>query len=450
MIELEKETERVILVGVCTSDQEDTLNSLEELKDLADTAGAKTVGKLWQNREQIHPGTYIGKGKIEELKDLLWELDATGIICDDELSPAQMKNLQDELDTKVMDRTLVILDIFAARASTSEGKIQVELAQLKYRQTRLTGFGTAMSRLGGGIGTRGPGEKKLEMDRRLIKSRIAQLTRELKDVRRHREVTREQRIRNHIPVAAIVGYTNAGKSTLLNMLTGADILAEDKLFATLDPTTRERRLPGGQEILLTDTVGFIRKLPHHLIEAFKSTLEEARYADLILHVADVSNPRMDEQMYTVYETLKSLGVTDKPVITVFNKQDKILEDPGIIRDFQADYTVKISAKTGEGIPELLKTVEAVLREQKILLEGLYSYQEAGKIQKIRRYGELLEEDYREDGIFIRAYVPSELYRNIQSDAIVNDIVPDGNGSSAQPARIPRRISGTPGRKSNSL
>lgn len=450
MIELEKETERVILVGVCTSDQEDTLNSLEELKDLADTAGAKTVGKLWQNREQIHPGTYIGKGKIEELKDLLWELDATGIICDDELSPAQMKNLQDELDTKVMDRTLVILDIFAARASTSEGKIQVELAQLKYRQTRLTGFGTAMSRLGGGIGTRGPGEKKLEMDRRLIKSRIAQLTRELKDVRRHREVTREQRIRNHIPVAAIVGYTNAGKSTLLNMLTGADILAEDRLFATLDPTTRERRLPGGQEILLTDTVGFIRKLPHHLIEAFKSTLEEARYADLILHVADVSNPRMDEQMYTVYETLKSLGVTDKPVITVFNKQDKILEDPGIIRDFQADYTVKISAKTGEGIPELLKTVEAVLREQKILLEGLYSYQEAGKIQKIRRYGELLEEDYREDGIFFRAYVPSELYRNIQSDAIVNDIVPDGNGSSAQPARIPRRISGTPGRKSNSL
>ncbi len=450
MIELEKETERVILVGVCTSDQEDTLNSLEELKDLADTAGAKTVGKLWQNREQIHPGTYIGKGKIEELKDLLWELDATGIICDDELSPAQMKNLQDELDTKVMDRTLVILDIFAARASTSEGKIQVELAQLKYRQTRLTGFGTAMSRLGGGIGTRGPGEKKLEMDRRLIKSRIAQLTRELKDVRRHREVTREQRIRNHIPVAAIVGYTNAGKSTLLNMLTGADILAEDKLFATLDPTTRERRLPGGQEILLTDTVGFIRKLPHHLIEAFKSTLEEARYADLILHVADVSNPRMDEQMYTVYETLKSLGVTDKPVITVFNKQDKVPEDPGIIRDFQADYTVKISAKTGEGIPELLKTVEAVLREQKILLEGLYSYQEAGKIQKIRRYGELLEEDYREDGIFIRAYVPSELYRNIQSDAIVNDIVPDGNGSSAQPARIPRRISGTPGRKSNSL
>lgn len=412
MIELAKETERVILVGVCVSEQDDTMNSLDELKDLADTAGAETVGRLIQNREQIHPGTYIGKGKIEELKDLLWELRATGIICDDELTPAQMKNLQDELDTKVMDRTLVILDIFAARASTSEGKIQVELAQLKYRQTRLTGFGTAMSRLGGGIGTRGPGEKKLEMDRRLIKSRIAQLNRELKEVRRHREVTREQRSKNPIPVAAIVGYTNAGKSTLLNVLTGADILAEDKLFATLDPTTRSRKLPGGQELLLTDTVGFIRKLPHHLIEAFKSTLEEAKYADLILHVADVSNPQMDEQMYTVYETLKSLGITDKPVVTVFNKQDKLLEDAGIIRDFCADYTVKLSAKTGEGILELLKTVEAVLRERKILLENLYSYKEAGKLQLIRKYGELLEEDYRAEGIFVRAYVPVEIYKKL--------------------------------------
>ena len=413
MIELAKETERVILVGVCISDQDDTMNSLEELKELAETAKAKTVGRLVQNREQIHPATYIGKGKIEELKDLLWELDATGIICDDELSPVQMKNLQDELDTKVMDRTLVILDIFAARASTSEGKLQVELAQLKYRQTRLTGFGMAMSRLGGGIGTRGPGEKKLEMDRRLIKSRIAQLNRELKDVRRHRQVTREQRCRNHIPVAAIVGYTNAGKSTLLKALTGADILAEDKLFATLDPTTRGRRLPSGQEILLTDTVGFIRKLPHHLIEAFKSTLEEARYADLLLHVADVSNPHMDEQMYTVYETLKSLGVTDKPVITIFNKQDKVEGDQESIRDFRADYTVRMSAKTGDGIPELLKTIEAVQRERKILIEFLYPYQDAGKLQLIRRYGEMLEEDYQEDGIFVRAYIPAEIYQNLK-------------------------------------
>ncbi len=408
MINLEQETERVILVGVSVLNQDDTLKSLEELRDLADTAGARTVGTLVQNREQIHPGTYIGKGKIRELKDLLWELEATGIICDDELSPVQMKNLQDELDTKVMDRTLIILDIFAARASTSEGKLQVELAQLKYRQTRLTGFGTAMSRLGGGIGTRGPGEKKLEMDRRLIKSRIAQLNRELKDVKRHREVTRELRSRNHVPVAAIVGYTNAGKSTLLNTLTGAEILAEDKLFATLDPTTRELKLPSGQSLLLTDTVGFIRKLPHHLIEAFRSTLEEARYADMILHVADVSNSQMDEQMYIVYETLKDLGVADKPIITIFNKQDKI-EDEKIIRDFQADYTVRISAKTGENIPELLKTIEAVLREQKVFIEEIYPYQEAGKIQTIRKYGELLEEEYREDGIFIRAYVPARIY-----------------------------------------
>lgn len=246
MIEIKNETEKVILVGVSLSDQDDTKESLEELKDLVSTAGAETVGMVIQNREQQHPGTYVGKGKIEELKSMIWELRATGIVCDDELSPAQMKNLQDELDVKVMDRTLIILDIFAARASTSEGKIQVELAQLKYQQTRLAGFGKAMSRLGGGIGTRGPGEKKLEMDRRLIKSRIAQLNRELKDVKKHREVTREQRSRSHIPVAAIVGYTNAGKSTLLNTLTGAGILAEDKLFATLDPTTRDLKLPSGQ------------------------------------------------------------------------------------------------------------------------------------------------------------------------------------------------------------
>ena len=413
MIELDKVTERVILVGVSLSDQDDTQKSLDELKDLAATAGAETVGTVIQNREQMHPGTYIGKGKIEELKDLLWELDATGIICDDELSPAQMKNLQDELDTKVMDRTLVILDIFASRASTSEGKIQVELAQLKYRQSRLTGFGTAMSRLGGGIGTRGPGEKKLEVDRRLIKSRIAQLNRELKDVKRHREVTREQRNRNRIPVAAIVGYTNAGKSTLLNSLTGAGILAEDKLFATLDPTTRGLKLPSGQEILLTDTVGFIRKLPHHLIEAFRSTLEEAKYADLILHVVDMANPQMDEQMFIVYETLKNLEVTDKPVITIFNKMDKA-GNQQIIRDFHADYTVKISAKMKDGISELLQTIEAVLREQKVAIENLYSYQEGGKIQLIRKYGELQQEDYRDDGIFVRAFVPVEIYDKVRT------------------------------------
>ena len=411
LIELKQEQERVILVGVSAREGDDTENSMKELEELAKTAGAMTVGMIIQNRESVHPGTYVGKGKIDEIKELIWETDADGIICDDELSPVQMNNLQEELDTKIMDRTLLILDIFAGRAKTSEGKIQVELAQLKYRQSRLTGFGKAMSRLGGGIGTRGPGEKKLEMDRRLIKSRIAQLTRELKEVRKHREITREQRMRTKIPVAAIVGYTNAGKSTLLNTLTGAGVLEEDQLFATLDPTTRNLKLPSGQEVLLTDTVGFIRKLPHHLIEAFKSTLEEAKYADVILHVVDTSNPQMDQQMFTVYETLRGLEVKDKPILTAFNKQDK--EGAAVTaKDFQADEVVFISAKTGMGLDKLTEGLEKILRENKMAIEHVYAYEEAGKIQLIRKYGELLEEEYREDGIFVRAYVPTEIGREV--------------------------------------
>lgn len=412
MIELKEIQEKVILVSVSTSDNDDTQKSLDELEELAATAGAVTVGRVVQNLDQIHPTTYVGKGKLEEIKDLLWETEATGIICDDELSPIQLGNMEDALNTKVMDRTLIILDIFAGRASTNEGKIQVELAQLKYRQSRLTGLGKSLSRLGGGIGTRGPGEKKLEMDRRLIKNRIAQLNRELKDVKRHREVTREQRNKNKVPVIAIVGYTNAGKSTLLNHLTGAGVLEEDKLFATLDPTTRNLKLPSKQEVLITDTVGFIRKLPHHLIEAFRSTLEEAKYADIILHVVDVSNPQVDEQMYIVYETLANLEVKNKPIITAFNKQDK-LEGQPILRDFKADHIVKISAKTGAGLDELQQVIEDVLREQKILIEKLYSYADAGKIQLIRKYGELLEESYQEDGIFARGYVPVEIYERVK-------------------------------------
>lgn len=406
--EIKDEKEKLILVGVASSANDDTEQSLDELCDLVDTAGGVVVGRVIQRREMIHPATYVGKGKIEEIKELLWETDADGIVCDDELSPAQIANLTELLDTKVMDRTLIILDIFAGRASTSEGKIQVELAQLRYRQTQLTGAGKALSRLGGGIGTRGPGEKKLEMDRRLIKNRIALLNRELKDVKRHRDLTREQRSRNHMQVAAIVGYTNAGKSTLLNTLTDAKVLEEDQLFATLDPTTRNLKLPSGQEMLVTDTVGFIRKLPHHLIEAFRSTLEEAKYADLILHVVDSSNPQMDEQMYVVYETLRKLEVMNKPVITVFNKMDRRGEN-ALLRDFQADRTVQISAKTGEGIPELLCAIEQQLREQKILIERMYPYQESSRVQMIRKYGELLEEHYTEEGIYIRAYVPKEIY-----------------------------------------
>ncbi len=415
LIELKEIEERVILVAVNTEDENDTQASLNELEELVKTAGAVTVDKIFQNRERIHPGTYLGKGKIEEIKDRIWELDATGIVCDDELSPAQLRNLEEALDTKIMDRTMVILDIFASRATTREGKIQVELAQLKYRSARLVGLRSSLSRLGGGIGTRGPGEKKLEMDRRLIHDRIGMLKADLEDVKRHREVVRQQRDKNHVPTAAIVGYTNAGKSTLLNRLTDAGILAEDKLFATLDPTTRNLSLPGGQQVLLTDTVGFIRKLPHHLIEAFKSTLEEAKYSDIILHVVDCSNPQMDMQMYVVYETLRELGVCDKVMVTVFNKIDAA-EGGVILRDVSSDHQVRISAKTGEGLDELLNLLETILRNQKIYLEKVYSYKEAGKIQLIRKYGQLLKEEYQEDGILVNAYVPSELFASLADNA----------------------------------
>ncbi|MDR1548875.1 MAG: GTPase HflX [Hungatella sp.] len=419
LIELKEVEERVILVAVSTGDENDAQASLDELEELVKTAGAVTVDKVIQNRERIHPGTYLGKGKIEEIKDRIWELDATGIVCDDELSPAQLRNLEEALDTKIMDRTMVILDIFASRATTREGKIQVELAQLKYRSARLVGLRSSLSRLGGGIGTRGPGEKKLEMDRRLIHDRIGMLKADLEDVKRHREVVRQQRDKNHVPTAAIVGYTNAGKSTLLNRLTDAGILAEDKLFATLDPTTRNLSLPGGQQLLLTDTVGFIRKLPHHLIEAFKSTLEEAKYSDIILHVVDCSNPQMDMQMYVVYETLRELGVCDKIMVTVFNKIDAA-EGGTILKDISSDHQVRISAKTGEGLDELLNLLETILRNQKVYLEKVYSYKEAGKIQLIRKYGQLLKEEYQEDGILVNAYVPSELFASLANNADVVD------------------------------
>ena len=400
--------ERVLLIGVRTGEADDTDGSLDELEELVKTAGALTVGRVIQNREAVHPTTYIGKGKIDEVRALAAETDASGVVCDDELSPVQLRELEDELQMKVMDRTMVILDIFAGRATTSEGKIQVELAQLKYRLTRLTGLGRSLSRLGGGIGTRGPGEKKLEMDRRLIRDRIAQLNRELKEVKRHREVTRTKREKQSVPVAAIVGYTNAGKSTLLNTLTDAGVLEEDKLFATLDPTTRSLTLPGRQEILLTDTVGFIRKLPHHLIEAFKSTLEEAKYADIILHVVDASNPQMDVHMHVVYETLRELGVKDKKIITLFNKQDARTEN-GILRDFKADRTLPISARTGQGLDELKELLGELLRENKVYVERILSYANAGLVNLIRGKGELLSEAYEEDGIHVKAYVPMEIY-----------------------------------------
>lgn len=405
--------ERVILVGVSSQDGDDTEDSLDELEELVKTAGAVTVGRVIQNRQTIHPGLYIGSGKVEELLDEIAWTNATGIVCDDELSPAQLRNLSDALNVKVMDRTLIILDIFAARASTSEGKIQVELAQLRYRMSRLSGIGKSMSRLGGGIGTRGPGEKKLEVDRRLIASRISQLKRELEEVKRHREVNRVARQRNHVPVAAIVGYTNAGKSTLLNALTGAGILAEDKLFATLDPTTRMLELPGSQKLLLTDTVGFIRKLPHHLIDAFRSTLEEAKYADFIIHVVDASNPQAAKQMHIVYETLHQLEVTDKKILTLFNKQDAIT-DREPLRDGRADITLQVSAARGDGLEELKDCLARILRENKRYLETVLPYDKGGLLQQIRETGELIAEEYLPEGIRIEAYVPPELFEKIHA------------------------------------
>lgn len=402
--------EKVILLGVDVGD--DTKESMKELAELVDTAGATVLDSIIQSRERIHPGTYLGKGKIEEVRERIERLDATGVVCDDELTPAQLRNLEDLLDTKVMDRTMVILDIFAKRATTSEGKIQVELAQLKFSAARLIGLRSSLSRLGGGIGTRGPGEKKLEMDRRLIHERISQLKSELKKVESHRELIRKSRDENLAFNVAIVGYTNAGKSTLLNKLTDANILAEDKLFATLDPTTRKLKLGSGQEILVTDTVGFIRKLPHHLIEAFKSTLEEAKYANLLVHMVDASNEEASSQMLVVYDTLRSLDVVDKDIITVFNKTDLIKEGEELPRDFHADKILKMSAKTGDGIEDLKKTIENILQNQRVYLEHIFSYKDAGKIALIRKFGEIKSEEYADDGILIKAYIPAEIFGKV--------------------------------------
>ena len=404
--------EKVVLLGVDVGD--DTKESMKELAELVDTAGATVLDSIIQSRERMHPGTYIGKGKIEEVKDRVIELGATGVVCDDELTPAQLRNLEDLLDTKVMDRTMVILDIFAKRATTSEGKIQVELAQLKFSSARLVGLRSSLSRLGGGIGTRGPGEKRLEMDRRLIHERISQLKAELKKVENHRDLIRKSRDENLAFNVAIVGYTNAGKSTLLNKLTDANILAEDKLFATLDPTTRKLKLGSGQEILVTDTVGFIRKLPHHLIEAFKSTLEEAKYANLLIHMVDASNEEASSQMLVVYDTLKSLDVVDKDIITVFNKTDLMEENMELPRDFHADKVLKMSAKTGEGIEDLKKTIEDILQKQRVYLEHVFPYKDAGKIAIVRKFGEILSEEYIDEGISIKAYIPAEIFGKVIS------------------------------------
>ncbi|WP_113673922.1 GTPase HflX [Vallitalea guaymasensis] len=408
--EIERDyVDRVILVCVATRENESYCEeSLDELEELANTAGAITLEKVIQNRESVHPGTYLGKGKIAEIKELIYELDATGIICDDELSPAQLKNLEDVLECKIMDRTMLILDIFAKRAHTREGIIQVELAQLQYRLSRLAGIGTSLSRLGGGIGTRGPGEKKLETDRRHIRNRISQLKKDLLDVKNHRDLIRERRKKQGKVKIAIVGYTNAGKSTLLNKLTDAEVLEEDKLFATLDPTTRQLILPNGTEVLLTDTVGFIRKLPHHLIKAFHSTLEEAVVADILIHVVDSANEQAESHIRVVYETLEELGATGKTVITVFNKIDKEGSNKHL-EDYNAYKTLMVSVKEGTGLEEVLDIIEKKIQQDKILIKEVISYDNGNLLNQIRINGQIIKEEYRNEGTYIEAYVDDKTY-----------------------------------------
>ncbi len=413
--EYQTEPEAYVLVAVpeygSTLSCED---SLRELEELTMTAGASVAGRIIQERTSPDRATYVGSGKVEEIRWMLLETGAAGVICDDELSPAQISGLSDALDCKVMDRTMLILDIFAQRASSAEGKAQVELAQQRYRLSRLSGMGTALSRLGGGIGTRGPGEKKLETDRRHIRSRISQLKRELEDIVRHRQVTREGRMRAGILRVAIAGYTNAGKSTLLNTLTGAGVLQEDKLFATLDPTTRKYTLASGQEILLTDTVGFIHKLPHHLVDAFKSTLEEARYADYIIHVVDASNPAAEEQMRIVYETLEQMDACSGKILTVFNKMDRARGDLAL-RDPKAARTVKASLLYGKGIEEIGRALEEMIRGDRLFISRTLPYTKAGLLQQIRVRGEIVQEEYREDGVLVMAYVPRDVYGRVMAE-----------------------------------
>ena len=407
--ETDEKTERVILVSACTENALVAKDMLGELADLADTAGAEVVGTMIQLVPEKNGRTYIGTGKVEELKTLIIERNATGIVTDDELTPAQHDNLAKLLDVKVMDRTMLILDIFAQHASTKEGNLQTELAALEYRLKQLTGKGISMSRLGGGIGTRGPGEKKLEQDRRVIRSRAAWLRQELRDMEAHREVTRKQRKRNELPVFAIVGYTNAGKSTLLNHLSDAGVLAEDQLFATLDTTTREVMLNGKSKALLTDTVGFIRKLPHDLINAFSGTLEEAKYADYLINVVDASDPSIMEKMQTVYNTLDELHVEGKKCITFFNKSDLCNPDDILhMRDHHAVKIIKGSAKNNLGLEELKRAMEEVIREDKVEIKMLIPFSDMKIVNDIRVQGELISEEYVANGVEVHAFVPRRI------------------------------------------
>ncbi len=414
MYENKEEIELALLACVDTGEY-DVERSLDELEELARSAGAQVAGRATQKKESFDPATVMGSGRLQEIAEYVEANQITLVIFDHELSPAQQKNIEKVVDAKIIDRTTLILDIFAQRARTSEGRLQVELAQLRYRLPRLSGLGTSLSRLGGGIGTRGPGETKLESDRRHIRRRINALEDQLAELEKRRGMLHQRRKKDNVVSVAIVGYTNVGKSTLLNTLTDAGVLAQDMLFATLDPTSRALLLPDGRKVMLVDTVGLVSRLPHHLVEAFKSTLEEAVNADLILNVCDVSSPEFDHQLEITTQVLADLGAGEIPVLTVLNKCDKVVLPPLTIDK----HTAAISAKTGEGLDALLEKIALNLPETHRRLQLLLPYSKAGLISEIRELGRVDIEDYREDGVFVEALVDIKICHKVQ-DYIIKE------------------------------
>lgn len=417
----EEQRQTAVLVGVHTGEY-DVDVSLDELEELANTAGAEVVAKFVQkmnsiNHPNYHSATYVRSGKLEEIKHFCEMQQVDLLIFDDELTGIQLRNIEQITNVRVIDRTMLILDIFAMRASSKEGKLQVELAQQKYLMPRLIGLGAVLSRQAGGIGTRGPGETKLESDRRHIRRRIDKLTQELQELERQRERTRQRRRKNSVITVAIVGYTNVGKSTLLNALTNAGVLEKNQLFATLDPTARELKLPDGQKVVLIDTVGFINRLPHQLVKAFQSTLEEAASADLILNVCDISNPMMEQQLEVTKNILNDLGCAETPMLTVYNKTD--------LYQWQSMATITnksvfISAKQNKGIDDLLNAICKQLAEQIRTMDLLIPYTEGALLDKIRRFGKIIQEDYQTEGVCVRANIDIKMLKLVAPYVVESD------------------------------
>ena len=408
----EAKPERVLLVAVDTGDY-DVEASMDELWELTKSSGAEPVATKIQKRDAIKTATCVGTGMVEELRDFCAANEIDLMIFDRELTPTQIRNLEDDTEVRVIDRTMLILDIFALRAKTKEGKLQVELAQLKYLLPRLSGRGVAMSRLGAGIGTRGPGETKLETDRRHIRRKIENLREALRDVEKNRAEIDRRRKKNGTVTVALVGYTNAGKSTLMNFLTDAGVLAEDKLFATLDPTARALKLPCGKNVMLIDTVGLIRRLPHHLVEAFKSTLEQAAYADIILNVCDAANPEAQVHLDVTREILTDLGSADRPVIPVLNKWDRVEDEGTLDLAPRIHGAVRISALKGEGIEALLAAIEENLPEKQVEAKLLLPFAKSGLAAEIRKDGTVISEEYVPEGLLIHALIDGKLYGAVQ-------------------------------------